>query len=299
MAPWWRGAGMAPQDLGLVIAINAVWGMSFIAAKVAVSSFPVLLATGLRFALVLVLLLPFLRVVRGQMAVVFGIAVFAGGLHFALVFTGFDLAGSISAMAVVSQLGLPFATLIAVLFFGERIRWRRGLGIVLAMTGVVVISFDPLVFVQIAAVLLVALGCLSMAMAQNLMRLARGVSPMNMQAWIAVFSAPPLLGLSWIIESGQVAAVAQADAVAWAALAFVAIGSSVIAHSGMFYLMNRYPVTLVAPMLVLAPVFGVLFAVWLLEEVLTWRIVIGSVITLAGVLIVAIREPVLAAKRLG
>ncbi|MFC3227093.1 DMT family transporter [Marinibaculum pumilum] len=298
MASWWRGAGMAPQDLALAVLINAVWGLTFIAAKVALNSFPALLATGLRFALVLLILVPFLRVVPGQMRTVMGIAVFAGGLHFALVFTGFDLATSISAMAVVAQLALPFATLIAVFFFGERIRWRRSLGIALAFAGVVVISFDPTVFEQVEAVVLVGLGALCMAIAQNLMRLTKGVSPMNMQAWIAVFSAPVLLALTWPMESGQVAAVAGADSLAWGALAFVAIGSSVIAHSGMFYLMNRYPVTLVAPLLVLAPIFGVLFAVWLLDEVLTWRIVIGASVTLAGVFIVAVREPARAAERL-
>ena len=266
MASWWRGAGMAPQDLALAVLINAVWGLTFIAAKVALNSFPALLATGLRFALVLLILVPFLRVVPGQMRTVMGIAVFAGGLHFALVFTGFDLATSISAMAVVAQLALPFATLIAVFFFGERIRWRRSLGIALAFAGVVVISFDPTVFEQVEAVVLVGLGALCMAIAQNLMRLTKGVSPMNMQAWIAVFSAPLLLALTWPMESGQVAAVTGADSLAWGALAFVAIGSSVIAHSGMFYLINRYPVTLVAPLLVMAPIFGVLFAVWLLDE---------------------------------
>ncbi|MEQ8347591.1 MAG: DMT family transporter [Sneathiellaceae bacterium] len=290
MTAWWRAGGMAPQHLALVVLINGVWGLTFIAAKTALDTFPALLATGLRFAVVLLILGPFLRVVPGQMRNILGIAVFAGGLHFALVFSGFDLASSISAMAVVAQLGLPFATLIAVLFFGERIRWRRSLGIALAFAGVVVISFDPTVFDQVEAVILVALSALSIAIAQNLMRQTRGVSPMNMQAWIAVISAPILLLLTWPMEGGQVAALEGADDLAWGALLFVAIGSSVIAHSGMFYLMNRYPVTLVAPMLVLAPIFGVLFAVWLLGEVLTWRIVIGAAITLAGVFIVAVRE---------
>lgn len=291
MTFWRRGAGMAPQDLALVVLINAVWGMSFIAAKVALNEFPAILATALRFLLVLAILVPFLRVVPGQMRNIIAIAVFAGGLHFAVGFTGFDIARSMSAMAVVSQLALPFATLIAVFFFGERLSRRRLLGIALAFAGVVALSFDPEVFAQLLAVALVALSALSMALAQNLMRLTRGVSPMNMQAWIAVFSAPVLLALTWPLESGQVAALEDASLLAWGGLAFVAIGSSVVAHSGMFYLMNRYPVTLVAPMLVLAPVFGVLFAVWLFGEELTWRFAIGATVTLVGVLIVAIRDP--------
>jgi len=288
---------MAPPHLALAVLINAVWGLNFVAGKVAVSSFPAIFATGLRFVIVAALLVPFLRLVPGQMRTIVLIGIFAGAIHFGMFFIGFDLASNVSVLAVVGQLNLPFATLIAVLFMGERIRWRRSLGITLAFAGVVAIAFDPAVFDEIEAVLLIAAAALSMAVAQNLMPRLKGVSPMNLQAWIAVFSAPFLLLVSWPAESGQIASMEQADALAWMAIAYTAIGASVIGHGGMYYLINRYSVTLVAPMLVLAPIFGILFAVWLLDDTLTLRVLLGSAVTLVGVFIVAVREPARAARR--
>lgn len=293
------GLTMAPPHLALAVLINAVWGLNFVAGKVAVASFPAIFATGLRFVIVALLLAPFLRPVKGQMRTILLIAIFAGALHFGMFFIGFDLASNVSVLAVVGQLNLPFATLIAVLFMGERIHWRRSLGIALAFAGVAAISFDPMVFDDIEAVLLIAAAALSMAVAQNLMPRLKGVSPMNLQAWVAVLGAPFLLLASWPLERGQVAAMADADALAWAALAYTAIGASVIGHGGMYYLINRYSVTLVAPMLVLSPIFGILFAVWLLGDALTLRILAGSAVTLAGVFIVAVREPARAARRPG
>ena len=49
-------------------------------------------------------------------------------------------------MAVASQMGVPFSTLLSIWLLGETIRWRRTLGIVLAFGGIVIISFDPRVF---------------------------------------------------------------------------------------------------------------------------------------------------------
>jgi O-acetylserine/cysteine efflux transporter len=53
---------------------------------------------------------------------------------------------------------------------------------------------------------------------------------------------------------------------------------------------QRYPVTSVAPITTLSPVFSVILSVILLGEVLSTRLVVGGVITLAGVVIITLRE---------
>ena len=49
--------------------------------------------------------------------------------------------------------------------------------------------------------------------------------------------------MSWASESGQVAAISNAHWNAWGALAFNVLGASLLAHTGYFYLVQRYPVT--------------------------------------------------------
>jgi len=77
---------------------------------------------------------------------------------------------------------------------------------------------------------------------------------------------------------------------AWATIAYTAIVGSLVAHTGFYYLVQRYPVTSVAPLTVLSPVFSVLFGITLLGDVMTPRIAIGGLLTLAGILIITVRE---------
>jgi O-acetylserine/cysteine efflux transporter len=66
--------------------------------------------------------------------------------------------------------------------------------------------------------------------------------------------------------------------------------ASLIAHSGYYYLVQRYPITSVSPLTILSPLFGVLFGVTLLGDELTPRIIAGGTMTLTGVVIIALRE---------
>jgi O-acetylserine/cysteine efflux transporter len=50
-------------------------------------------------------------------------------------------------------------------------------------------------------------------------------------------------------------------------------------------------VSLVSPITLLAPVLGVVFGVTLWGDELTARIIIGGLMTLAGVLVIALRKP--------
>ena len=76
----------------------------------------------------------------------------------------------------------------------------------------------------------------------------------------------------------------------WGALVYAAVLSSLFAHTVYFFLVQRYPVTSIAPLTVLSPVFSVIFGVLLLGDALTPRITLGGVLMLLGVLIITLRE---------
>ncbi len=279
---------MKLSDIALVLVINLVWGLTFIAAKLALAELPAIWFTGIRFALLCLVLAPMLRWVPGQMPRLLVVALFCGAVHFALQYGGLYLAEDVSTVAVVTQTQLPFSVLLAVLFLGERLTALRFAGIAAAFGGVVVIGFDPRVMGYGTAVVLILLASIAMATAQVLMRGLRNVAIFNLQAWIALLSAPSLLGLSLLIESNQIEMSRAASWAAWGNLAFTAFGSSLIGFAGMFHLLRRYPVTLVTPMFLLAPIFGIVAGVTVLGDVLTPRMMLGGALTLAGVLAVTL-----------
>jgi O-acetylserine/cysteine efflux transporter len=283
-------ATLANQDLALLILINLIWGLNLIASKIGVTGFPPIFFTALRFGSVALLLLPMLRVHRGQMRMLLVAAALTGPASFALLFCGVYLVDDASMVAIATQMGVPFSTLLSVWLLGETIRWRRRLGIVLAFLGIVVIGLDPRAFTYWEGLLLVVASCLVGSLGMIFIKRLKDIRALELQAWIALAGAPTLLALSCLIESGQVQAVRDADLPAWLALAYTAVMSSLVAHTGWYYLLSRYPVTSLSPLTLLSPLFGVCFGVALLGDQLTWRMLLGGAITLVGVFIVLVRE---------
>jgi O-acetylserine/cysteine efflux transporter len=278
------------RDLAFLIGINVVWGLNLIAAKVGVGEFPPVLFTALRFVLLAVFLIPMLRMARGQMPALLAAAALTGPVTFAFLFIGIAKVDDASTVAIAGQLGVPFSTLLSVWLLGETIRWRRRLGIALAFGGVVIISFDPRVFTYWEGLCLVIVSSFVGSLGLIYIKRLQDVRPLQLQAWIAIVGGPVLLLISGIMEGDQWMKVADATWRGWTALLFTAVMSSLIAHTGWYYLVSRYPVTSLSPLTLLSPLFGIVFGITLLDDRLTPRMLLGGAVTLVGVFIVLRRE---------
>ena len=283
---------LAPRDLGFLLLINLIWGFNLIASKVGVAHFPPVLFTALRFTLLALCLVPFLRWHPGRMLHLAVAAALSGGLQFALLFTGLSLTTHVGSVAIATQLGVPFTTLMSVLFLGEVIHWRRRLGIALAFLGVAVIALQANVFSDRAGLALVVASALVGSLGVvAVKRLGETVRPLELQAWFAFSGLPVLWLLTLWLERGQQAALRSAAALEWGALGFTVLCSSLIAHTGYYWLIRRYPVSSISPLTTLSPVFSVILGVVLLGDALTARLVVGGALTLGGVTIIALRDP--------
>nr|WP_148301726.1 EamA family transporter [Sneathiella glossodoripedis] len=77
---------MTLPHLGLALLVNLIWGFSFVAAKVAMEHYSPLLFTSLRFVLVALFLMPYLRFPKGRMRHVMSIALLVGVAHFTFLY---------------------------------------------------------------------------------------------------------------------------------------------------------------------------------------------------------------------
>ncbi len=282
---------LPPRHVAFLMLINLIWAFNLIASKVGVGAFPPVLFTALRFTCLAACLLPFLRWHRGVMQQLLVAAALSGGFQFALLFLGVKLSPDVGSVAIASQLGVPFATLMSIVFLGEVIRWRRSLGIALAFAGVAVIAMRPQMFAYRSGLSLVTasafVGALGLVAVK---RLGTRLGALELQAWFAVSAVPILWLLSGLLERDQWAAIRAAPPLAWAALAYTVLLSSLVAHSGYYWLVRRYPVSSVSPLTTLSPVFSVAFGVLLLGEAVSVRLLIGGLLTLVGVTIIALRD---------
>ncbi len=274
----------------LALLVSLLWGFNFVVTKAGLGEFPPIYFAMLRFALVAILLAPWLKPMKGQMVRLVWIALTAGALHFGLIFLGFSMTDHVGPVAVAVQVNIPFMLLLAVVFLGERIGIYRLAGMVVAFAGVLIVGLDPDAFNDPWAFAMVCAGACFFAVSVILMRAFEGGHPMQVQAWIALFSAPVLLAGTVVLETDQIARTMDVTWLGVIALIYIAVGSTIIGHGSMFYLLQRYPVSLLIPFMIAPPVLGVLFGIWLYDDPITWKIVVGGLMTLGGVAVIQIRE---------
>mgnify|MGYP001203955740 CR=1 FL=1 len=279
---------MKPLHIALALMIALIWGFTFITAKIGVTHFPPVFFTFLRFGTVAVLMLPWLKYLPGRMREVLVIALLAGAVHFALLYSGMALSPNVSSVAVLIQLGAPFSVLVAFLWLKESVGWARIAGIALSFCGVILLGFDPAVFAQPLGALLVIAGAFAMSFAMLMMRRLRGVGVLELQAWIAAVSAPIALVGSLAFETGQFREFADPSWIAIGAVLFTAIATSIVGHGGWYYLLQRYKVAQVTGFGLLPPVLAVLFGVAIFDEPVTWKLLAAVVLVTAGLAIITL-----------
>lgn len=277
---------MPLRDILLALIVVFLWGFNFVVVKLGVEDIPPLLLTSLRFALAAALLVPFFRPQRAHLPGILALSVTFGTVHFGLLFLGMSLVDAATA-AIFVQLGVPFSTLAAVLLLGERMGAMRWLGLALAFVGVVVVIGEPRATPPLAVALL-TLAAVGWAASNLIVKTLKGCHPLTMTGWLCLFAVPQTLGLSLLLDGAPWPHIRAAGPMGWAAVAYTAIGASIIAHSLWYSLLNRHPVSRVAPFSLLAPVLGILGGLLLLGEPATWEKLIGGAITLGGVAMIEI-----------
>ncbi|MBM9604018.1 DMT family transporter [Desulfopila inferna] len=288
---------MTLPHLLLALLANFAWGFNFIAGKIGVDHFQPLLFTSIRFIFLLLLMLPWLRPARGYMWPLLRVSFLLGVLHFGMMFTGLKAGGNIASIAIATQLYVPFSAGLAAIFLRERISLVRILAIMIALMGVMVIGFDPIVFTHLDAMIWVIGAAFAMAGATILMRRCPNLGVFKLQAWIALTASPSLLLLSFIFESGQGQILADTRLLDFWSPLYSAIGASIVGHGIVYFLIGRYQVSVVTPLLLLAPILASVFGVFFFNDVLGWKLIVGGAMTLLGILVVSIYPDLQRKKR--
>jgi drug/metabolite transporter (DMT)-like permease len=278
-------------DLGYLLFVCATWAVHTIVSKIAVTdlAIPPLYYAAVRYAVVAAIALPWLLPVPRPIWRVMMIGFLMGGGSFALFFAGIRTATP-SGAAVVLQLSLPFTTLLSVLILGERIGWRRGLGIVLTFAGAVAVMFDPHGFALSWGLVLIAGSAFAGSLGAILMKQTSGISPLQFQAWVGVTSVLPLTVLTMAFEDGQWARSVEGGGTFVGAVLFSAIVVSVIGHSLYYRVVLRHEANVVAPLMLISPLMTVALGIAITGDPVDARTAIGTAVALVGVLIITLRR---------
>ncbi len=280
---------MSFRALLIMAFCNIAWALNVVVSKLAITDFsaPPLFYALVRSIIVTAVLIPLLRPLPAKLWQVLVIGLAISGGSFALLFMGLETA-SPSAAGVVSLSGAPMTVLFAILFLGEKVRWRRGLGIGLAFGGVLFAMAGENQMQTSTGLLLVFLSAMVGALGTVFVK-RLDLSSIRLQGWAAVASVAVLLPLSLTLESGQFAALAASPWELAACLVFASLVVSIGAHTAYFRLLGEYDANLVVPLTLFTPILTIVFGAWLTGDAIGERLVIGGAIALAGVAIIVLR----------
>jgi O-acetylserine/cysteine efflux transporter len=279
-----------PLDFGAALLVMILWGGNFVVGKIGVESFPPILFMTFRFALVAILLVPFVRIPRERLGDILLLAFGLGLVHFSLFSTAVKHVDA-AVGSIVIQVQVPAAALLGVLFFGDRIGWRSALGMAIALAGVAVLAGEPRAGSAPWATGVMALAALTWAGANIQMKRLSDLDGFVLNGWMALFAVPMLLLASLLLENGQWQAVRSAHWTVWAAVVFQSVVIVVFTYWQWFRLLRTYSVGQTIPFTLLVPVFGVASGIVFLGEPVTWILALGGLLTLVGVAVIVLRRP--------
>ena len=278
---------MRPLDYAAALGVMVIWGVNFPMGKLGVTELPPILFMALRFVLVAALLCPFFPLPREKLGGVLRLAFVLGSLHFTTMFTGLSLMDAATASLLV-QSQVPFAALLAAVFFRDRPGWRRFLGMLVAFAGVLVIVGEPRFGNDLLPPALILAASFFWALANVLIKRLGPIDGFALSGWLALFAAPQLLVLSLLIESGQGAALRSARWGGWGGVIYGAIAVTVVSYWMWYPLVRRYAVNQTMPFTLLVPIFGVASSAAILGDQLSWQTALGGAATIAGVAIIVL-----------
>jgi O-acetylserine/cysteine efflux transporter len=267
------------RDALLALAIVLVWGTNFVVIRLGLNALPPLFFATLRFTFVLlpaVFFLPRPKVAWSNLAA-YGVCI--GLLQFGILFIAMNGHISPGLASLVVQMQVFFTIGLAMWRRGEKLSPHHMAAFALALTGMAVIVAHNGHGTTVLGLSLVLIAAMGWALANQASReAARDGQQVNMLAyvvWAAMFSVPPLLALSLLLEGPAAIAhgISQATAVTWAAVLWQSVGNTMFGYACWAWLLSRYPAATIAPMSLLVPVFGFAASAAILGEPLPiWKL---------------------------
>ncbi|WP_192458571.1 EamA family transporter [Musicola keenii] len=284
---------MTIKDRLLALCVVVIWGVNFVVIKVGLQHMPPLLLAGLRFLLVAfpaILLVPRPRLPVRWLAA-YGMTISFG--QFAFLFSAIKLGMPVGLASLILQAQAFFTLLIGGLCFGESLRWNQYVGMAAAAGGILVLAEGSTISVSgitLTALLLTLAAAFSWACGNHCNRQIMqryAVNAMSLVIWSALIPAGLFLLCSWWFESGErvIASLATISLSTVLALMYLSFLSTIIGYGLWGRLLARYDTWRVAPLSLLVPIVGLLSAMLLLGETLSWVQLAGILLVMLGLLI--------------
>jgi O-acetylserine/cysteine efflux transporter len=275
---------MKAKHLLLAISMTAIWGVNFSVIKLGLTTVDPFILAGIRFTLCALPAIFFIPKPDVQWRYIIGYGLVFGIGLWGVVNLGIKSGLSAGIASLVLQLSAFFTILLGSWIFKEHISRFQYAGMGLALCGLLSIVSIVDGTVTTAGLILVLLGAVAWSAANVINKKARTTQVFAFLVWSSAFSPIPLFALDYAVNgsTGYSALVNQLDYRAVLSILFQVYPNTLFGYWVWNSLLKRYPVSTVAPLSLLVPVFGLLGSVMIFNETLSLNKIVAVVFIVSG-----------------
>jgi O-acetylserine/cysteine efflux transporter len=248
---------MKPADVCIAILVAVIWGLAFVASRIALDELSPALMTALRFGIAAVPCL-FLKKpkVAWPLLIAISFTLFLG--QFLAQAYGIKHGVPVGLSSVIVQSQALFTIAFAAIAFGEVPSPVQTAGIGVATVGLLMICGTVGYDFSVGAFAVLMISPISFAIGNLLLRRARGVPMFDLFAWLCLTAAVPLFTLALLIDGVAPTFNSLTQISLTGLLCMLALGgiSTSIAYWLWGRLLRDYPAAQVVPFALLVPFVG-------------------------------------------
>jgi len=248
---------MKPADILIALLVAIIWGLAFVASRIALDEFSPELMTAMRFIIAAV---PCLFIPKPKVAwsllIAISFTLFLG--QFLSQAYGIAHGVPVGLTSVVVQSQALFTIGFAAIAFGERPTPMQTLGIVIAAAGLLMICGTVGYDFSVAPFIVLMISPVSFAIGNLLLRRAQGAAMFDLFAWLCLVAALPLLALTLAADGVTPTWHALSHMSLTGLVCMLGLGgvSTSIAYWLWGRLLRDYPAAQVVPFALLVPFVG-------------------------------------------
>ncbi|MGH2419710.1 EamA family transporter [Pseudomonas canadensis] len=284
---------MLKKHLSLAVLVTLVWGVNFPITKLGLRAIDPFVLTGIRFALAALPLVFFIKrpAVKFSYVAAYGF-IFGLGM-WGVINYGIQVGVSPGIASLIIQLSVFFTMGWGFLLFKEKIRGAQMLGAVLALIGLAGIISTQEGNHAVLGVMLIVLSAVAWSVGNVIIKKSGVKEIFSFMVWASLIPPIPLFLTAWLMHGSAAFEGLQAslDLTAVLSILFQVYLATHFAYWGWNSLLKLYPVSTVAPLSLLIPVFGITSSMLILDERISTPNLISIGIIIVGLAVGLYRRP--------
>ncbi|WP_432322965.1 EamA family transporter [Yersinia enterocolitica] len=278
---------MKLTDFLIALLITAIWGVNFSIIKLGLITADPLILAGIRFTLCALPAVFFIKKPDTSWRYIVGYGLLFGIGLWGSVNLGIKAGVSAGIASLVLQFGAFFTMVLGAFLFHENLSKYQYIGIIVALLGltsIIFISGGSVIFIGLALVLC---GAIVWGLVSIIIKKSDTKQVFSFLVWSSLFSPIPLFILSYLFNgpSGFTELAIHFNTTTLFSILFQVYPNTLFAYWVWNSLLTKYPVSVVAPLSLLVPIFGMLGSVMIFNESIPSGKVIAMIFIISGLII--------------